>query len=241
MLNKTRKSAFMLMAGLAVVALAALPAAAGQLARAAAVPDLGLAPNTSWVDAPLAILYTQYDNPGAVAVSSQNFEAVYDIYDDVAADDLIVPANTKWTISGMAVQGAYFNPGDGPADSFNVLVYTDTAGKPGTLRVTRSNMNFTLNGTDQFRIKISPPINIPSSPSSRHLWFGVQANLDAGTGGQWGWTDRTVQCNSPAAWENPGGGFGVCPNWDVLDTCLAGLNDGDDLVFLVAGTASLTK
>ena len=26
--------------------------------------------------------------------------------------------------------------------------------------------------------------------------------------GEWGWTDRTVQSNNPAAWQNPGGGFG---------------------------------
>ena len=29
--------------------------------------------------------------------------------------------------------------------------------------------------------------------------------------GEWGWTDRTVQSNNPAAWQNPGGGFGMCP------------------------------
>jgi hypothetical protein len=57
-----------------------------------------------------------------------------------------------------------------------------------------------------------------------------------GAGGEWGWTDRTVQSNDVAAWQNPGGGFLVCPNWDDLATCLGGQADGPDFVYLLVGT-----
>jgi len=231
-----RKGALLLMAGLAIATLTAAPAMAARPDQSAAMPDLGLAPNTPWADAPLAILYTQYDNSGTSLISSQNFEAAYDIYDDFAADDFVVPANTSWKITGVGVQGGYFDVGQGPVDSFNVLVYTDGGGIPGVLRVTKSNMTYTLNGTDQFRIKVSPAITVPASPSPRHLWIAVQANMDANPKGQWGWTTRTVQSNDPAAWENPGGGFLICPNWGDLATCI-GITD-PDFVYLLFGTST---
>ena len=235
MLNMMKKGAFVLMAGLVL----ATPAMAARPTPSAAMPDLGVAPVTPWVDAPLAMLYNQYDNSGGVALNSQNFEAAYDAYDDQGADDFIVPPNTSWKVTGMGLQGVYFN-GPGPAASFNVFIYTDTNNKPGVLRITRSNMAYTLNGTDQFRIKISPAINIPASPSARHLWVSAQANLDfaGGAGGEFGWTDRTVTNNSLATWQNPGGGFAVCPAWDILDNCFGGLNDGDDFVWLLVGTST---
>src|SRR5256885_244321 len=50
-------------------------------------------------------------------------------------------------------------------------------------------------------------------PTSATYWVSVRANMSFAAGGQWGWDDRTVQDNSEAAWQNPGGGFGVCPSW----------------------------
>ena len=45
--------------------------------------------------------------------------------------------------------------------------------------------------------------------TSGTYWVSVQANMDFTPGGEWGWTDRTVTSNSPAVWQNPGGGFGT--------------------------------
>jgi hypothetical protein len=244
MLNKTRKIALLLMAGLAVATLTVSPVgAASRPAPAAARVDLpGVAPNVPWADAPLAILYNQYDNSGTISLSSQDFEAAYNAYDDQLADDFNVPANTKWKVTGVGIQGLYFN-GPGPADSFNVAIYQDAGGVPNlSAAVTRPGLAYTLNGTDQFRIKVSPPINIPASPNGRHLWISVQANLDfaGGLGGEFGWTDRVVQNTDPAAWINPGGGF-LTPctaNWDDLTTCLGGVNDGPDFVYLLVGTST---
>lgn len=239
MLDNMRKAALLLMVGLAVATLTVAPAAAASRpAPTAAVPEIpGVAPNAPWADAPLAVLYNQYDNSGTVALSSQNFEAVYDAYDNQLADDFNVPANTMWKITGMGVQGTVL--ADQPK-SFNVFIYTDDgvpAGMPGTLRITRSNLSYTLNGTDQYRIKVSPAINIPPSGNGRHLWVSAQANLDfLPNGSQWYWTDRLVVSNMPAKWQNPNGGFGICPKWDSFANCFGGQNDGDDLVWLLVGS-----
>lgn len=241
MLDKMRKTALLLMVGLAVATVTVSPvAAASRPTQAAVAGELpGVAPNVPWADAPLAILYNQYDNSGTISLSSQDFESVYNAYDDQLADDFNVPANTSWKITGMGVQG--FVTADQPA-SFNVYIYTDDgvpAGMPGTLRITRSNLTYTLNGTDQYRIKVSPAINIPASGNGRHLWVSAQAVLNfLPNGSQWYWTDRLVVNNMPAKWQNPNGGFGICPNWDSFANCFGGQNDGDDLVWLLVGTST---
>lgn len=244
MLDKTRNTALLAMAGLAVATLTAGPVAAAQPAKSAAMVDRDLAPAVpDWDDlagvAPQAILYNQYNNSGAFAINTQNFEAAYNAYDSFAADDFIVPANTKWTIKGIAIQGLYFN-GPGPAASFNVNLHQNNGGlplDPPAPPTIRNNMTYTLNGTDEFRIKLTPPIMIPASQNPRHVWIEVQANLDfaGGLGGQFGWTDRLIQDNDAGAWKNPNGGFGVCPNWDTLATCIM-TNDGPDFVYLLVGS-----
>jgi hypothetical protein len=245
MFEKTRKGAFLLMlAGLTVAALTGT-AMAGQPALSAAVGDRGAAPVDSWddFDAPLAILYNQMNNPGANAVSSQNFETAYDAYDSFGADDFVVPANTSWTIKGVGVNGLYYGcipPACGPAASFNVFFHTDNGGLPNDPpAATRANMAYVVDPDDPpgtFRIKVNPQITIPASPNPRHVWVSVQANLDFNVGGQFGWGVRTVQSNDPAAWQNPGGGFGVCPDWAPMAGCI-GIVD-PDFQFLLAGTST---
>ena len=60
--------------------------------------------------------------------------------------------------------------------------------------------------------------------------------MDFGTQGEWGWTDRTVSLITPAAWQNPGGGFGVCPTWvPKLAVCIPTAG-GPDQVYRLNGT-----
>ena len=80
--------------------------------------------------APAVVLYDQYDNAGTNATSSQNFEASFDIYDDMLADDFVVPGGQTWHVNEVDVQGLYYN-GAGPAASVNVVFYDDhEAGLP---------------------------------------------------------------------------------------------------------------
>jgi hypothetical protein len=228
-----RKSALLLLAGLAVVALAVSPvAAASRPAPAANVGQTDLAPDIPWTDAPtVTVLHDQRDSCGGVSIASQNFEAAYAAYDNCAADDFVVPGNAVWSIGGVAALG--FVTADQPA-SFDVEIIQDNGsppGMPGTVRVTRLNQGYQIAGGSEYRIRLNPDVNIPVSPNDRHLWITVKANLNfLPNGSQWYWTDRVPVDNMGAKWQNPNGGFGICPVWDSLDNCIV-VNDGDDLCY----------
>src|SRR5207244_1514945 len=78
---------------------------------------------------------------------------------------------------------------------------------PGTLVAERVNQGFT--GDPSFVINLTSSVGLGGGT----YWVTVQANQNFTPAGQWGWTDRTVQSNQGAAWQNPGGGFGICPSW----------------------------
>jgi hypothetical protein len=243
MFDTMRKGALLLMlAGLAVAILTTPAAAASKPAMSAAAGNRVQAPFAwdDW-DAPQAFLYNQMDNPGASIVSSQNFETAYDAYDDFGADDFVVPAGQSWKITGVGINGDNYNcdmpglPPCSPPASFNVFFHVDNGGLPkDPPAATRANLTYTENPAGTFRIKLTPSITIPASPSPRHVWVSVQANLDFATGGQFGWGTRTLQSNSPAAWQNPGGGFGVCADWSPMAGCIV-ITD-PDFQFALVGT-----
>ena len=174
--------------------------------------------------APAVVLYDQYDNPGTNSTSSQNFEASFDAYDDMLADDFVVPGGQTWNINQVDVAGVYYN-GAGPAASVNLTFYDDASTLPGSAVATRNNLSATDTG-GSFTIPIPSPVAL----SEGTYWVSAQVNLDFSAGGQWGWTDRTVQANSGAAWINPGGGFGAgCLTWDRKTTCVPTPGPGSGL------------
>jgi subtilisin-like proprotein convertase family protein len=216
---------------LALCVMAAYAAAAWSAAQ---VPTLSgpaparLAPPPPSVPSSVT-LYDQTDSPGAQASSSQDFEAAFDGFDDQGADDFVVPAGVNWSITGVHVAGVYFN-GAGPAPTVHVHFYADAAGLPGGsvcdyLDVTPTDT------TGTFDIALPSPCVLGGGT----YWVSVIAHMDFGAGGQWGWTDRTVQSNSPSAWQNPGGGFGVCPAWAAKTGCVIG--SAVDFAFSLSGTA----
>jgi hypothetical protein len=178
---------------------------------------------------PASILYDQLNNPGTNSTSSQNFEAAYAVSDDFAADDFVVPGGQTWNITEVDAQGVYFASG-GPAVSFNVFFYQDSGGLPGTNVYTATSQSY-VNNSGVFQISLTAPAVL----SSGTYWVSVQARMDFNPNGQWYWTDRTVQTNSPAAWQNPGGGFGVCPTWAVRTACV-GDPPAPDQMFRLIGT-----
>src|SRR6186997_2091974 len=162
--------------------------------------------------APAVVLYDQYDNQAANSTSSQNFEASFDAYDDELADDFVVPSGDTWSINQLDAAGVYYN-GAGPAVSVNLRFYDNASGLPGGSVATRTDLAMTDSG-GSFVVPIPSPVVL--GPGT--YWVSVQANMDFSSGGQWGFTDRSVQSNSEAAWQNPGGGFGVCPSWGQRGT-----------------------
>ena len=129
---------------------------------------------------PNVVLYDQTDNAGLNGFPSQDFEALYDAYDDQGADDFVIPGGQTWTIQTIEVLGS----------AMGVAPTLDVGG------------DLTVN------------LPAPAVLGSGTYWVSVQAAMDFALGGQWFWSTRAVQSNSPYAWQNPGGGFGVgCLTW----------------------------
>ncbi|HMA35423.1 MAG TPA: S-layer homology domain-containing protein [Chloroflexia bacterium] len=206
-------------------------AAAPQLAvTGAGSPGLGALRAAVPLTTP-TILYDQYDHIGTRVTSSQYFTDTNATLRDQAADDFVVPAGQSWTLTEVDVQGAYFN-GPGPATSVNVALYQDAAALPGPLVFTQTNLAYAPGPISGAFVITVPATTLLAGT----YWLAVQATLGSG---QWGWTDRTLTSNNPAAWQNPGNGFATgCTTWGVRATCF-GIGGEPDQVFRLLGTATI--
>src|SRR5215475_3194243 len=175
------------------------------------------------------VLYDQYNNATTVATGSQEFPDFPD-FTDFTADDFVVPAGETWNVESIDSDGIPFNcSGSCVPDNFNVFFYTDSAGLPGTQVYSGTAEPFVISGST-YTINLT----VPAVLTEGTYWVSVQAHEVFTGGGQWGWTDRSTQSNSPAAWQNPGGGFGVCPTWAPKLTCIPTAG-GPDNVFRLNG------
>jgi hypothetical protein len=159
-----------------------------------------------------SILYDQLNNQKLDSTDSNDFWD-FPAWSAFAADDFVVPAGRAWTISEVHAQGGYARTG--PAENFNVAFYEDNAGLPGPEVYHATGASYVNNG-GVFQISL----NSPAVLASGTYWVSVQAHLSINDNGDWWWADRTVQSNSPAAWQNPNGGSGLCRTWTVRYTCL---------------------
>ena len=147
--------------------------------------------------APQVVLYDQYDNAGGAASLSATFDDFPDFSADLA-DDFVVPAGETWNVQSIDADGVYFN-GAGPAFDWNVFIYTDNGGLPGTQIYSALNQPVAVNGTT-FTVNLTPAAVL----SEGTYWIEIQANMDFATQGEWGWSDRTVQSNSSCSLAKPG-------------------------------------
>jgi hypothetical protein len=197
-------------------------------AGAARAPQAKGSGHVTHIAAPAGTLYSQNDNDSGNGIVSQNFEASLAAYDAAGADDFTTTGN-GWKIKQVTVTGVYFN-GYGPATSETVTFYKDAGGLPGAIGKSKTKA-----GTDSagsFVIGLGKKgVKLPNG----HFWVSVVANMDFSTGGEWGWEARTVQNGSPAAWQNPGGGFGIgCTTWANMQSCI-GISGAPDFMFALSG------
>src|SRR6266516_815526 len=189
------------------------------------VRKLGILP---YPNAPQVILYDQYNNASTVASLSATFTDFPTFSADLA-DDFVVPGGQTWNVQSIDTDGVYFN-GPGPAASFNVFFYADGGSLPVGQVFSATNQPFTQSGST-FTVNLPSPAVLTAGT----YWVEIQANMTFNPNGEWGWTDRTVQSNNPAAWQNPGGGFGMCPTWTVKTVCIPTAG-GPDQVYRLNGT-----
>lgn len=208
----------------------ALPAGAGTASRptSAGSGRVGPAVQTSSAD----ILYDQRTEDSGVGIVSQNFnDPGFGIYDSSGADDFVVPDGETWSVQTVDVTGVYFN-GPGPAYSERVRFYTDAGGLPGAPIATARNIVGTdTGGSFSIPLGAEAPVLGPGT-----YWVAVQANLSYNAGGEWGWETTLTLHGNPAAWQNPRNGFGLCPTWGVMVTCIGSAGEGPDFMFALEGT-----
>jgi hypothetical protein len=177
------------------------------------------------------VLYDQYNNPQNFDSTSQDFEAAFNAYDSFDADDFVIPGGQTWSIEGVDVDGEY--SAAGPAASFNVFFHANAGTLPAPAATCTRLANPFVNGPSAGDAVIT--LTTPCVLGPGTWWVSVQARQDFGTAGQWFFQNRSVQSGNPAAWQNPGGGFGVgCLTWGVRTVCLAG-NLGPDQVYRLNG------
>ena len=180
--------------------------------------------------APQVVLYDQYNNNGPAATLSATFTDFPQDSSDLA-DDFVVPGGQSWTVQSIDADGIYFN-GPGPATSWNVFIYTDNATLPGTQVYSATNQPVSVVRTT-FTVNLTPAAVLAAGT----YWIEIQANMTFGTQGEWGWTDRTVQSNSGAAFRNPGGDFGCGTDWVRKPVCVP-TTSGPDQVYRINGTTA---
>lgn len=181
------------------------------------------------------LLYDQTDNASGNGAPDQDFEAGFDAYDCMGADDFVVTDASGWTVQRVVTVGT--QSAGGTPTSVDVTFYANSPGGgdtdlPGAtvcsypaLIPTSGNASFT--------------IDLPTDcvlPPGIH-WVGIQANQNFGGGnGQHFWSNRTVQSGNESAWINPGNGFGSgCTTWTPQTTCGVGGGTNPDFLFQIYG------
>lgn len=177
-------------------------------------------------------LWDQTDNVSAGnAAPSQYFpdfdEAGY------AADDFVVPAGQTWQVNQILIPGIYAD-NDELAPNFDVTIYDDVGGAPGTLVVST-----TVYPTSDISGEVTLDLVSPLSIASGSHWLSVNANaLFGASQTQWFWRTRTVQSGAPYHWLETSGIFATpCIGVWQPGAAVCGTGGGvdPDLVFRLQG------
>src|SRR5215831_50180 len=177
--------------------------------------------------APQVVLYDQYNNASPNATRSTSFTDLPTFSTDLA-DDFVVPAGQTWNVQSIDADGRYFF-GPGPAIDWNVFIYTDSGGLPGTQIFSATQQPVVVVGT-------TFTVNLPVAAvlSAGTYWVEIQANMTFTPQGEWEWTDRMLQSNSGAALRNPGGDVGCGTDWIRKIFCVSSMDP--DQVYRLNGT-----
>lgn len=187
-----------------------------------------------------AVLHDQLTPSATDNVNSQNFEPALNAYDDLGADDLVVPDGMVWRINQVEVSAS--GSGTSQAATANLFLFADAGTLPGAEILNRANLPRGTGAT-------YPDLNIPVSDlpvlPPGHYWIGVQANLTFSPGSNnWWWRDRAPQFGQAAAWRQPGDGFGDgCTSFVTRASCPSypGSGGTPDQAFRLSGDSASSR
>lgn len=210
-------------------ALLALPGSA-QMNKAA-----GVGGTINSVEGAPTLLYDQNNNASGNGAPDQDFEAAFNAYDSRGADDFEVTFAGGWVVEQVTTVGTT----GGATTSVDVQFLADAAGFPDAAPVTGCDYPGIV-PTSQVGGSFVLDLPTGCNLTTGFYWVAIQANQDFGTAGQHFWSNRTVQSNQGAVWENPGDGFATgCTTWDRMTTCGVGGGASPDFLFQILGTEGI--
>ncbi|MFN8160353.1 MAG: hypothetical protein U0R52_04830 [Solirubrobacterales bacterium] len=164
-----------------------------------------------------AVLYDGIDTTPPGFITSQDFEASFDDFDAVTADDFTVPVGKVWHPSAIRVTG--FKVGATSTSAVNVNLYSNAGTLPGSQFFSTQAQAAAGTTYPDFNLPVpTAPVLAPGT-----YWLGVQARLDGVSPGnpqQWFWRESSEGSGSPPAFVNPGNGFNSgCTTFSPKSAC----------------------
>ena len=179
-------------------------------------------------------LYDQNDEDAGVAVISTVFDdagPTYPLYDAYAADDFRVPPGHRWKIREVDVTGTYALGSDPPLQ-IDVQFYGSSKGLPSGFPLMDCWVSSFVENQGSFAIKLPRSCNA-GLKGGKTYWLSVVPLMFQD---EWTWETRNSRNRNPAAWENPGDGFGTgCTVWNVMTSCISTDGVGPDFMFTLKG------
>ena len=214
--------------GLSVVALALATSFAPMANASASGPTAGAssaAGSLTRLSGTDAVCGGNTGAPSGNGIGSQNFDSSFDAYDDMGAADFGVTQKCK--VTAVTAPGQ-FSVG-GPVNATEGYIYKNAGGEPGALKCTGKG---TGPGPDLTAKNWENKKGGACKLAEGIYWVSIVAQMDFGSAGQWYWNTTTQKTGFSDMWQNPGGGFGICPSWDTNLNCI-GVDE--DYIFTVKG------
>ncbi len=220
-------------------ALAPLLLTATAVVSAQMVTDAGVSGQIGAFNGGATVLYDQTGiAPSGNGAPDQNFEAAFDVYDSLIADDFVVTDADGWNITQMSTVGSYSATGTAP--SINVSFHADAGGSPDPTPLPGCDFPAATILSDtagSFVVDLGAGCVVPQGT----VWFAHQTNLDfaGGPGGQHFVSNSGTITGSEGHWINPADGFGTgCTTFQTSGSCGIGGGLPQDYLFSVSGAVA---
>ncbi|MEM1042842.1 MAG: T9SS type A sorting domain-containing protein [Bacteroidota bacterium] len=180
------------------------------------------------------VLYDQTGAPSENNFPSQQAGGSEVQYDAQGADDFVVPDTVAWSITELAVLGAYVENAT-PIEIADIYFYANVDGRPDSLIERRLNVPVDSIGDGDLAAALSPSVILTEGT----YWASLVVDVPPSLSGQWRWNrqDTAEPIGFEMHWRNPRDGFRTgCTGWQPLTTnCVGG---GMDASFRLSGRAS---
>ncbi len=161
------------------------------------------------------VLFDHFATSSLGSYVSMDFEPTFDSSDSLGADDFEVPPGEVWLVQRAFVEGVAEGPGS--LDLVNTSLFATDGTLPAEEPVySRQLTADPATPLPNFTLDLVDPVVLPAGT----WWLGAQASRQSGMQPSWYWQTNVELSGNPAAWRNPGNGFGHnCIAFGVRTEC----------------------